>query len=208
MSKENKSKKLSRRDFIGRASTGAVGSIVLFPAISSGNDKREEKISKTNFKMLGTNSLTLKVNGKKISAKVNANTTLVELLRDHLNLTGTKVACNSGECGSCSVLLDGEVVYSCHMLALDAQGKSVTTVEGLMDGEKFHPVQEAFVEEDGLQCGFCTPGQVMAAVSLLNNNPTPTKGEVMNGMAGNICRCAAYPKIIDSVLSASKKMKV
>ena len=207
MSKEKKEKKLSRRDFIGRASTGAVGSIVLFPAISNGSDRKEEKKIEHDFKKLGTNSLTLKVNGKKISAKVSGNTTLVELLRDHLHLTGTKVACNNGECGSCSVLLDGEVVYSCHMLALDAHGKSVTTVEGLMDGEKLHPVQEAFVEEDGLQCGFCTPGQVMAAASLLQKNNTPTRKEVMDGMAGNICRCAAYPKIIDSVLSASKKMK-
>jgi len=179
---------------------------VLFPAITSGNENSDPK--EKDFKMEGTNSLSLVVNGKKISTKVNANTTLVEFLRDHLNLTGTKVACNNGECGSCSVLLDGEVVYSCHILALDAAGKFVTTVEGLMEGEKLHPVQQAFVEEDGLQCGFCTPGQVMAAVSLLQKNPTPTKTEVQEGMSGNICRCGAYPKIIDSVISAAEKMKV
>jgi xanthine dehydrogenase YagT iron-sulfur-binding subunit len=208
MSDEKKSKGLSRRDFIGRAGTGAIGSIVLFPSIVKGDEKKEKAQGDAKFKIKGNNSISLKVNGKTISTKVSANTTLVELLRDQLYLTGTKVACNNGECGSCSVLLDGEVVYSCHMLALDAHGKSVTTVEGLMNGEKLHPVQEAFVEEDGLQCGFCTPGQVMAAVSLLQKKPSPTRDEVIKGMSGNICRCGAYPKIIDSVLSASKKMKV
>ncbi len=207
MSKGKKSTGLSRRQFISRAGTGAVGSVVLFQNCVSENENEKTGEEQRKFKLMGTNSLSLTVNGKKISTKVNENTTLVELLRDRLDLTGTKVACNSGECGSCSVLLEGEIIYSCHMLALDAEGKSVTTIEGLMDGEKLHPVQEAFVEEDGLQCGFCTPGQVMAAVSLLQKNPSPTKTEVMDGMAGNICRCGAYPKIIDSVLSASNKMK-
>ncbi|MEN8191561.1 MAG: (2Fe-2S)-binding protein [Bacteroidota bacterium] len=206
MSKNSKSKNLSRRQFITKAGTGAVGSYVLFPTIVKSNKSLNHSGEEiTNLK--GDTDLSLNVNGKNIKTKVNANTTLVELLRDHLNLTGTKVACNNGECGSCSVLLDGKVVYSCHMLALDAQGKSVTTVEGLMEGNNLSIVQETFIEKDGLQCGFCTPGQVIAATALLNKNPNPTMDEVKEGMAGNLCRCGAYPKIIDSVLAAAEKLK-
>lgn len=206
MGKNSKLKGLSRRQFITRAGTGAVGSYVLFPALGKAETKKLNEEDSQKNHLLGDNPLSLIVNGKKIKTKVRANTTLVELLRDHLHLTGTKVACNNGECGSCSVLLDGKVVYSCHMLALDAQGKSVTTVEGLMDGNKLSIVQQAFIEKDGLQCGFCTPGQVMAATALLSKNPHPTKDEVKEGMSGNLCRCGAYPKIIDSVLTAAEKL--
>jgi len=153
----------------------------------------------------GKEPLTLNVNGKPVRVLVEPRTTLAELLRDRLDLTGTKVVCNQGECGSCTVLLNGEAVYSCHILALDAAGKEVTTVEGLMEGEKLHPLQEAFIEHDGLQCGFCTPGQIMAARALLLKHPRPTVEQVKEGMAGNLCRCSAYPNIIDSVLAAAKK---
>lgn len=206
MGNNSKSKGLSRRQFITRAGIGAVGSYVLFPALGKADTKNLSDNNSQQKYLLGNNSLSLTVNGKKVKTKVKANTTLVELLRDHLNLTGTKVACNNGECGSCSVLLDGKVVYSCHMLALDAQGKSVTTVEGLMDGNKLSIVQQAFIEKDGLQCGFCTPGQVMAATALLIKNSHPTKDEVKEGMSGNFCRCGAYPKIIESVLTAAEKL--
>jgi aerobic-type carbon monoxide dehydrogenase small subunit (CoxS/CutS family) len=128
----------------------------------------------------------------------------VELLRDHLELTGTKIGCNQGECGSCTVLVNGKAVYSCHILALDVAGKNVVTVEGLMKGEELHPVQEAFIEHDGLQCGYCTPGQIMAAQALLLKNPKPDKNEIIEGMSGNICRCAAYPNIIKSVVAAAE----
>jgi len=151
--------------------------------------------------------LILKVNGKPVRVLVEPRTTLAELLRGHLRLTGTKVVCNHGECGACTVLLDGKAVYSCHMLALDAAGKEVVTIEGLMDGENLHPLQTAFIEEDGLQCGFCTPGQVMAAYALLMKHPKPTVEQVKEGMSGNLCRCAAYPNIVKSVMAAAKKMR-
>jgi xanthine dehydrogenase YagT iron-sulfur-binding subunit len=134
-------------------------------------------------------------------------TTLVEVLRDHLNLTGTKVTCNQGECGACTVLMDGKPVYSCHLLAVDAEGTEITTIEGLMDGEKLHPIQEAFIEHDGLQCGFCTPGQIMAAQGILNKKGNPTRDDILEGMSGNLCRCAAYPNILASAVAAAEKTK-
>ncbi|MFC2136494.1 (2Fe-2S)-binding protein [Bacteroidota bacterium] len=149
----------------------------------------------------------LKVNGKNLRLMIQPETTLVEILRDKLQLTGTKISCNNGECGGCTVLLDGNAVYSCHMLALDAAGKEVITIEGLMNGEELHPLQQAFIDEDGLQCGFCTPGQIMAAYALLLNNPAPTKDEITEAMSGNLCKCAAYPNIIKSVQKAAVKMK-
>jgi aerobic-type carbon monoxide dehydrogenase small subunit (CoxS/CutS family) len=128
--------------------------------------------------------------------------TLAEVLRDRLDLTGTKVCCNQGTCGTCTVLLDDVAVYSCHMLALDAAGHRVTTIEGLMEGEELHPLQKAFVDRDGLQCGYCTPGQVMSAEALLLENPDPTTNEIREAMTGNLCRCGAYPKIIESIEAA------
>jgi aerobic-type carbon monoxide dehydrogenase small subunit (CoxS/CutS family) len=128
--------------------------------------------------------------------------TLAEVLRDRLDLTGTKVCCNQGTCGTCTVLLDDTAVYSCHMLALDAAGHRVTTIEGLMEGEELHPLQKAFVERDGLQCGYCTPGQVMFAQALLLANSDPTTDEIHEAMTGNLCRCGAYPKIIESIKAA------
>lgn len=132
---------------------------------------------------------------------------MVQVLREKLNLTGTKVVCNQGECGGCTVLLNGKSVYSCHILALDTNGKEVITIEGLMHGEKLHLVQQAFVEHDGLQCGFCTPGQVMAAQALLIKHPEPTEEEITEGMSGNLCRCAAYPNILKSVKAAAAQSK-
>ena len=153
----------------------------------------------------GSELLSLNVNGKSVTLMIETRTTLVEVLRDHLQLTGTKVSCNQGECGACTVLLDGKAVYSCHMLAIDAAGKEVITIEGLLSGEKLHPIQEAFVEHDGMQCGFCTSGQIMAAQDLLLKESKPTKQQVLEGMSGNLCRCGAYPHIIESVLAAAEK---
>jgi xanthine dehydrogenase YagT iron-sulfur-binding subunit len=155
----------------------------------------------------GKETLSLRVNGKAVNVLVEPRMTLVELLRDKLQLTGTKVSCNHGECGACTVVINGKSVYSCQMLALDAAGKDVTTIEGLLDGEKLHPIQEAFLEHDGYQCGFCTSGQIMAAHALLYKHRRPTREQVLDGMAGNICRCAAYPNIIKSVLAAAEKAR-
>jgi len=203
MKDDSKPRKLTRRNFIKGVGTGVVGSY----AITPGMEKISKKIiDETHDDLEGKQLLNLKVNGKTIRTKVEARTTLAELLRDKLNLTGTKLVCNHGECGACTVLLDGKAVYSCHMLALDADGKEVTTIEGLLNGEKLNPIQEAFIEHDGLQCGFCTPGQIMAAQGLLNKIPRPKKDQVLDGMSGNICRCSAYPNIIKSVIAAAEKL--
>lgn len=198
MSERSESKGISRRKFIQGVGTGVIGSSVLVDSLQAGSKKAQKQPSE------GAEALFLKVNGKAVNLKIDPETTLIEVLRDFLHLTGTKLVCNQGECGACTVLLDGVAVYSCHMLALDAAGKSVTTIEGLLTGEKLHPIQEAFVHHDGLQCGFCTPGQIMAAHALLLKNPKPTKDQVLEGMSGNICRCGAYPKIIESVLAAAE----
>ncbi len=202
MDRKEKRNLITRRKFVKTVSTGAIGTTVLinFPEAVSRDLANGEPLSGHQGKV----ALELKVNGKQVSDLVEPRTTLVELLRNHLGLTGTKMTCNRGQCGSCTILLDGKAVYSCHILALDAAGREVTTVEGLLDGEELHPLQQAFIDHDGLQCGFCTPGQIMAARALLLEYPKPTKQQVLEGMAGNICRCAAYPKIIESVSAVSR----
>jgi aerobic-type carbon monoxide dehydrogenase small subunit (CoxS/CutS family) len=130
--------------------------------------------------------------------------TLLTTLRDRLELTGSKLVCGRGECGACTVLLDDVSVYACLTLTAACNGHSVTTIEGLARGDTLHPVQAAFVEHDALQCGFCTPGQILAAVALLGENANPTEDDVLRGMSGNLCRCGAYPKIVRAVLAASR----
>ncbi|MBN2709803.1 MAG: (2Fe-2S)-binding protein [Calditrichaceae bacterium] len=196
-----KSKDISRRKFIKNLGGGVIGAgVVLSHKPLKAEDQPAKDENKQNLARLN-----LTVNGKKVSLDIEPQTTLAQMLREKLKLTGTKVVCNHGECGACTVLLDGRPVYSCHMLALDAEGKEVITIEGLMEGEKLHPIQEAFVKHDGLQCGFCTPGQIMAAQGILNKNPRPDRLEIMEGMSGNICRCAAYPKILESAIAAAEK---
>ena len=195
---------ISRRKFLSRVGTGIVGSYAVFPVLKSFPDKIPAELKQQNE---GQEALKFKLNGRSLRIFVDPEMTLAELIRDKLRLTGTKIACNNGECGSCTVIVDGDAVYSCHMLALDADGKEVLTIEGLLEGEKLHPVQQAFIDEDGLQCGFCTPGQIMAAYALLKKNPAPTKDEILEHMSGNICRCGAYPNIINSVQTAAVKMK-
>ncbi len=195
---------ISRRNFLNRVGTGIAGTYVLTPAIKA---LPKENINEAKLISEGKVVLEITVNGKKYKSYIDPNTTLVNYLRNHLELTGTKVVCDQGECGGCTVLIDNKAVYSCHILALDAFGKEVITIEGLMNGEELHPVQQAFVDHDGIQCGFCTPGQIMAAQALLIKNPKPNRQQVLEGMAGNLCRCAAYPKIIESVIAASEKIK-
>ncbi len=210
MKDESKPSNISRRKFIKNTGTGLLGSYLIAPSISGKEQqqlKSDEVIKKLILNEKRKTHLSLTVNGKKIKTKVFPETTLAELLRDELNLTGTKIICNQGECGGCTVLLNKKAVYSCHMLALDAAGKEVLTIEGLLTGEDLHPIQDAFVEKDGMQCGFCTPGQIMAAYALLLSNSKPSKNEILDGMSGNICRCAAYPKIVESVQKAAENWK-
>lgn len=147
------------------------------------------------------------VNGEKHSAEVPARRMLSDFLRDDLNLTGTKRGCETGICGACSVLVDGEVVKSCLSLAVQADGRSITTVEGLAKGGELHPLQQSFMECGGLQCGYCTPGMLMTACHLLERNPRPTADEVREGLNGNLCRCTGYAQIVESILDASEKMR-
>jgi aerobic-type carbon monoxide dehydrogenase small subunit (CoxS/CutS family) len=149
----------------------------------------------------------LTVNGKQMELDVDSRMTLAELLREKLGLMGTKVGCNRAECGSCTVLLDGQPVYSCTVLAVETAGREVLTIEGLFAaGGKLHPLQEAFIEHDALQCGFCTPGMVMSLKALLENKPRPSEEEIRKAIDGNLCRCGCYPNIIKAALAAAEKM--
>jgi len=148
-------------------------------------------------------NVTVTVNGEQRSVDVEDRTLLVHLLRDTLNLTATNVGCDTTSCGACTVLVDGESVKSCTVLAASVADRSVTTLEGLADGERWHAVQEAFRDKHGLQCGFCTPGMVMASVSLLSENPSPTAEQVRQGLEGNLCRCTGYHNIVAAVLQAA-----
>ncbi len=148
----------------------------------------------------------LKVNGKAYRISVPPWRTLLEVIREDLGLTGTKEGCGLGECGACTVITEGEAVNSCLILASEANGKQITTIEGLANGDKLHPLQQAFVDHGGLQCGFCTPGMIMAAKALLDKNPSPTDEEIKQGIAGNLCRCTGYTKIIESIKAAAESM--
>ncbi|MDI6755420.1 MAG: (2Fe-2S)-binding protein [Thermodesulfobacteriota bacterium] len=145
--------------------------------------------------------LTLKVNGEVYELEIPANRTLLDVIRDDLGLMGTKQGCGNGECGACTVLLDGEPVNSCLVLALQAGGKSIITIEGLSRGGTLHPIQEAFINYGAVQCGFCTPGMVLSVKALLDKNPTPQEVEVREALTGNFCRCTGYQKIVEAVLS-------
>ena len=147
----------------------------------------------------------LKVNGETHEVLAETHRTLLEVLRENIGLTGTKEACDTGECGACAVLLDGIPVNSCLVLALDARGKEVTTIEGLAVNGKLHPVQKAFVEHGASQCGFCTPGMIITAKALLDENPKPTEQEVRQAISGNLCRCSGYAKILEAIKAASEE---
>jgi carbon-monoxide dehydrogenase small subunit len=151
----------------------------------------------------------LNVNGKQLRVSVKPTDTLVDVLRDTLGLTGTKKSCGEGDCGACTVVVDGKAIHSCLTLAMDVQGREITTIEGLeREDGTFHSLQEAFVENGAIQCGFCTPGMIMSAKALLDEVPNPTEEEVRQALSGNLCRCTGYVKIIQAVLEASGKKGV
>ena len=151
-------------------------------------------------------SVSLKINGKEVSASIPDNTILTDFLRENLGLTGTHVGCDTSQCGACVVHVDGVSVKSCTMLAVQADGKEVTTIEGIGDGENLHPMQEAFKEHHGLQCGFCTPGMIMSAIEFITENKNPSEVEIREALEGNICRCTGYHNIVKSVQAAAEKM--
>jgi xanthine dehydrogenase YagT iron-sulfur-binding subunit len=185
---------LSRRSFLGSVGAGAVAAVAAgrSPAEAGGAAPAAEPMR-----------IVLEVNGRQHRVLVEPRWTLLQALREKLGLTGTKPGCERGECGACTVLFDGVPRYACLTLAAEAEGHEITTVEGLMDGEALGPVQRAFAEEDALQCGYCTPGQIMAAEGLLRANPQPTVDEIRAAMTGNLCRCGAYPHIVKAVRRAA-----
>ncbi|MEA2038203.1 MAG: (2Fe-2S)-binding protein [Thermodesulfobacteriota bacterium] len=149
----------------------------------------------------------LSVNGERREVFIEPNRTLLDVLREELSLTGVKEACGRGECGACTVLVDGNPVNSCITLAVEAEGKEIETIEGLSNGGDLHPLQEAFIEHHSFQCGFCTPGIIMTAKAFLDRNPEPTEEEIKNAVAGNICRCTGYDNIVDGILNAAEEIK-
>ncbi|HYP26065.1 MAG TPA: (2Fe-2S)-binding protein [Blastocatellia bacterium] len=192
---------LSRRNFLK-----ASGISLSVPLVMG---HRVITVAGAEVKVYGPSKLpvTLLVNGKRQVAEVEPRVTLLEALRHELEVTGAKRVCDRGTCGACTVLLDGKLVYSCSVLAIDAQGKSVTTVEGLTQGDKLHPIQQAFIDNDAQQCGFCTPGFVVACKGFLDKNPNPTPEEVERGLGGNLCRCGTYVGIRAAVAQAAKNKR-
>lgn len=195
---------LSRRSFLKGVGLTSAGL-----AVASGGEIFAEASEEASVKILSPKgaAITLEVNGKKHQLKVEPRETLVEVLRDRLHLTGTKIGCDRGACGACTVIIDGKNVTSCLMLAVDAQGKSIETIEGLEKEGELHPLQKSFIEYDALQCGFCTPGMVMSSKNLLDHNPSPNLADVKHAVRGNLCRCGTYPKVFQAVLAASKQNK-
>lgn len=150
---------------------------------------------------------TLTINNKKYDLALKGNETLIEVLRDHLGLTGTKTACDDSECGACTVMINGKSVLSCIVLACNAEGDDITTIEGLADEEDLHPIQKSFVDTGAVQCGFCMPGMIMSSKALLDKNTDPSQEEIEKALDGNLCRCAGYLKIFEAVRQAGKKIK-
>jgi len=191
---------VSRRSFLKAFGTSAaVAATAQVEAVAAELEKANQE------KIIGPDAvpITLQVNGKPIKLQVQPRVTLLEALRNMTPLTGAKEVCDRATCGACSVFLDDKLVYSCSMLAIEAQGKKVTTVEGLGEPGKLTPVQAAFVEQDALMCGYCTPGFVMSVTALLRKNPKPTEADVRHACSGNLCRCGTYPRILQAALKAA-----
>ncbi len=156
---------------------------------------------------MAKHKISVTVNGSVHEAEVDSRLLLVHLIRDVLRLTGTHIGCDTTHCGACTLILDGEPVKSCTVLAVQASGKEIKTVEGLAENGELHPIQQGFWEEHGLQCGYCTPGMILSAVGLLNKNSSPSRNEILRAMEGNICRCGAYPRILTAIEKAGRKRK-
>ncbi len=192
-------KGVTRRGFLGTVGAGAA-------AVATGVARPGGAVPEITEpdEML---QVALSINGRLHRLLVEPRWTLLFVLRERLGINGTKAGCERGECGSCTVLIDGQARYACMTLAMEAEGTEITTVEGLMDGEELGPVQQAFVTHDGFQCGYCTSGQIVAAESLLRANPSPTDDEIRRGMSGNLCRCGAYAHIVNAVAGAAELKK-
>ncbi|MFQ5876205.1 MAG: (2Fe-2S)-binding protein [Acidobacteriota bacterium] len=195
---------VSRREFLkGLGAGGALGAGLL--GAGGAACRTERRRGEAARFGPGAGPIRLTVNGRTRTVRVEPRVTLLDALRDRLDLTGTKKICDRGECGGCTVLLDGLPVYACMMLAVEARDRAITTVEGLAPAERLHPLQEAFVERDALQCGFCTPGFLVASKALLDRNPGPSREQVRRALGGHICRCGTYPRVIQAVLDVAAR---
>jgi xanthine dehydrogenase YagT iron-sulfur-binding subunit len=209
MSSDDDGSGLSRRDFLrGSAALGALGTALIAPEDGAGAAAAVPARREAGVELVGPGPVAMswQVNGQRLAATLEPRVTLLDALRDHFELTGAKRVCDRGTCGACTVLVDGRTAYACSMLAIEAQGRSITTVESLGTPQHLHPLQAAIVEHDGQQCGFCTPGFVMAAKALLDHNPSPTAAEVHHALSGNFCRCGTYAGLRPAVLAAAKSM--
>ena len=190
--KKNKAKQspsdagLSRRDFLKISGASAAAPLIARATVLSAQE------AQLPHQGPGKVAVTLTVNGKRLAAQLEPRVTLLDALRDHFDLTGAKRVCDRGTCGSCTVIMDGKTVYSCSILAIDAQSKPITTVEGISQNGRLHPVQQAFIDNDAQQCGFCTPGFIVASKALLDTHPSPSLEQVKHGLSGNFCRCGTY----------------
>ena len=191
----------TRRDFLKKTSLFTALSLTPLTVLKAADNKVDERFAELFEKI----PLNLKVNNKAYSLKVEPRVTLLDLLREELDLTGTKKGCDHGQCGACTVHVDGVRVNSCLSLAVMNEGKSVTTIEGLAKGDELHPMQVAFIKHDGFQCGYCTPGQIMSAVACIREGHANSKEEIREYMSGNICRCGAYPNIVDAIQEVKEK---
>ncbi|MBN1478657.1 (2Fe-2S)-binding protein [candidate division KSB1 bacterium] len=202
MSEEKKHDGLSRRSFLKGVGGGVVGTAVL-------TSSRRTSAAEQYGDVVGPDAveITLNVNGQKRTLTVDPRVTLLDALRDQLSLTGSKRVCNKGQCGACTLICNGRTVLACSMLAIDADGADVETIEGLKTGDQLHPVQEEFIKNDALQCGFCTPGFIMSSVALLRKNPSPSMEEIKYAVSGNLCRCGTYPHVFKAVHDAAQAMK-
>jgi xanthine dehydrogenase YagT iron-sulfur-binding subunit len=197
--------RVSRRSFMKGLGSGAAGAAVLGGGAVLERAHEADAAGSAHGEAVGPGPvrISLNINGQAHTAQVEPRTTLLNTLRNNLDLTGAKLVCDRGSCGACTVHVDGKPVYSCMMLAIDAQGKKITTVEGLGSPESMDPVQAAFVEHDALMCGFCTPGLVMSVRALLNRNARPTPEQVKEACSGNLCRCGTYPRVFEAALTAA-----
>jgi xanthine dehydrogenase YagT iron-sulfur-binding subunit len=198
--KGKKSLSISRRDFLKGMGASAIATSIAVSPLSLPSSAEAAPLQAVNEAWIQVN-----VNDRIYRLKVKSHWTLLDVLRKEMGLTGTKRFCDRGSCGACTVIMNGKAVYACSRLAIEADNKKILTIEGLFQGEKLHPIQEAFLEHDGLQCGFCTPGQIMAVKALLDKNPRPSQEEVKEGLSGNVCRCSAYPKILKSAMAAAQR---
>ena len=204
MEEEKRGKGLSRRGFLKGIGGGAIGTAVISTGLLNG-DPAEAYSPEAVGTTQGRSVVNLKINGKNYRLQVEHRNTLAEVLRDQLGLTGTKIGCDRGECGACTVIMNGRNVYSCSQLAVWMEGKDILTIEGLAKGDKLDPVQEAFIEHDGPQCGFCTSGQIMSGKALLLKNSKPSEAQTRRALSGNLCRCGNYNREVAAVLAAATK---